>query len=189
MIITIGRECGCDGDEVAVKLAEIFNIPVYGRDKLLSLAREKGIYEKYPYFFSEIPQDELSGYAEKDKFNSLFKEPHKAFVDLFGDNVPDCVIIGRCSNYAFRDRDDVINVFLSGDKELRIKRMAEKHDMDEKKAKDILEKTDSRRRVYHRYYTGEIWGNAKCYDLCIDERRIGIDNTVKMIVEFVELVK
>ena len=67
--------------------------------------------------------------------------------------------------------------------------MAEKHDMDEKKAKDILEKTDSRRRDYHRYYTGEIWGNAKCYDLCIDERRIGIDNTVKMIVEFVELVK
>ena len=29
MVITIGRECGCDGDEVARRLSEQYKIPRY----------------------------------------------------------------------------------------------------------------------------------------------------------------
>ena len=29
MIITIARECGCDGDKIGEKLAEHFSIPFY----------------------------------------------------------------------------------------------------------------------------------------------------------------
>lgn len=41
MIITIGRQCGCSGDEVGRKLSKLLNIPFYTKKDLIGLAREK----------------------------------------------------------------------------------------------------------------------------------------------------
>ena len=35
-----------------------------------------------------------------------------------------CVLIGRCADYALKDRDDVINLFITAPLENRIKRVA-----------------------------------------------------------------
>lgn len=50
MIITIGRECGCDGDEVAARLASKYGIACYTKKEIIRLAKEKGVYDKYPFF-------------------------------------------------------------------------------------------------------------------------------------------
>ena len=41
MIITIARECGCDGDKIGEKLAEHFSIPFYNKKKNSEDCREK----------------------------------------------------------------------------------------------------------------------------------------------------
>lgn len=41
MIITIARQCGCEGDEVGRKLSEIYGIPCYSKKELIELAKEK----------------------------------------------------------------------------------------------------------------------------------------------------
>ena len=38
MIITIGRQCGCSGDEVGRKLSKLLNIPFYTKKDLIGLA-------------------------------------------------------------------------------------------------------------------------------------------------------
>lgn len=43
MIITIGRECGCDGDEVAARLASKYGIACYTKKEIIRLAKEKGV--------------------------------------------------------------------------------------------------------------------------------------------------
>ena len=35
MIITIARQCGCEGDEVGRKLSEIYGIPCYSKKELI----------------------------------------------------------------------------------------------------------------------------------------------------------
>ena len=50
MIITIARQCGCMGDQIGKALAEKYFIPFYDKDAVCRLAKEKGLYEKYPYF-------------------------------------------------------------------------------------------------------------------------------------------
>ena len=40
MIITIARQCGCEGDEVGRKLSEIYGIPCYYKKELIELAKE-----------------------------------------------------------------------------------------------------------------------------------------------------
>ena len=50
MIITIARQCGCEGDEVGRRLSELYGIPCYSKKELIELAKEKKVYEKYPFW-------------------------------------------------------------------------------------------------------------------------------------------
>ena len=52
MIITIARECGCYGYLIGEKLGEKLGIPVYDKKSVTQMAKEAGIYSKYPIFFS-----------------------------------------------------------------------------------------------------------------------------------------
>ena len=54
MIITIARECGCNGDDIGRFLAEKYNIPCYTKKELEKIAKKEHIYEKYPFFFNEL---------------------------------------------------------------------------------------------------------------------------------------
>lgn len=57
MIITIARECGCYGDLIGEKLGEKLGIPVYDKKSVTQMAKEAGIYSKYPKFlFGETRQ-------------------------------------------------------------------------------------------------------------------------------------
>ena len=61
MIVTLGRQCGCAGDEVGKKLSELLGIPFYTKPELIALAKEKKIYEKYPMYFGEHPAAASAG--------------------------------------------------------------------------------------------------------------------------------
>ena len=43
MIVTLGRQCGCAGDEVGKKLSELLGIPFYTKPELIALAKEKKV--------------------------------------------------------------------------------------------------------------------------------------------------
>ena len=47
------------------------------------------------------------------------------------------------------------------------------------------EDTDLRRRSYHNYYTGEEWGNAEYYDICIDVSKVGEDGALRLIEAYI----
>ena len=100
--------------------------------------------------------------------------------------VHDCVIIGRCANYAFRERKDLLRVFLCGDKKQRVAKTAAKYNISTEKATEIVEQTDERRKDFQSYYTGEDWGYAGNYDICLNESVLGTDKTIEVICHFVE---
>ena len=80
MIITIARQCGCMGDQIGKALAEKYFIPFYDKDAVCRLAKEKGLYEKYPYFYGEMPLDMML-YADTmagDDTSDNGKTPRKA---------------------------------------------------------------------------------------------------------------
>ncbi len=183
MIITIARQCGCMGDEIGQRLADEYGLTFYNKEHIVRLAKEKGIYDRFPYFFSEIPVNALMHSISSDENNVLLSEARKALYPIIGDG--DCVIIGRGANYAFSDRPDKVSVFLSGDKAERIKHIADVHNISERKAKVVVNETDSRRAEFHKYCSNQEWGNAAYYDMCIDETRIGADGVVGIIKEYI----
>ncbi|WP_051356062.1 cytidylate kinase-like family protein [Megasphaera vaginalis] len=100
----------------------------------------------------------------------------------------DCVIIGRCGNYIFRDRKDCVRVFTCGSKEGRIAMKMKFWHLTREEAEDVVFHSDQNRKDYHKFHTGENWGEAKNYDLCIDALRLGHEKTARLIIDYISAV-
>ena len=59
-------------------------------------------------------------------------------------------------------------------------------DLTEAKAKEMITKKDKQRQSYYNYYSSKKWGRADSYDLCINSSILGIEGTVKLIIQYVE---
>ena len=125
MIITIARQCGCGAVRVGRLLAEHYGIPFYTRKNLMEMAEERGVLDEMEAFFDEDPVDELlfsmSSLGENQRL--LTEKPLRVLADMIGQE--NCVVIGRCGNYIFRERKDLVSVFLKGDVKARIAEIKE----------------------------------------------------------------
>lgn len=137
MIITIARQCGCGAIRVGKLLAEKYGIPFYTRKNLMEMAEQRGVLDEMEAFFDERPVDELlfsmSSLGETQR--ALTEKPLRTLADMIGDE--DCIIIGRCGNYIFRERKDLISVFLSGNLEARIKGIQEEKGFSYEEAEEL----------------------------------------------------
>lgn len=188
MIITIARKCGCNGDEIGRALAKQYQIPLYDKQAMIEIAKEKGIFSRLPNFFSENPVSSMQyAIAEGEYETEVRKTPLKALKEIISE--PSFIVIGRCGNYVFKEQKNVCRIFLTGNMESRVHTIMEKHAISEKKAKELIEKTDSKRASFQSYYTGEIWGNAGNYDICLDISKLGVEGTVHIIQEYIRSIE
>ena len=187
MIITVARQCGCEGDQIGKALAEKYGIPYYDKAAIKDMAKQKGLYEKYPGFYGEVPADTLLYTISKTEDpGSSYKVPEKALSGIVGDD--DFVLLGRCGNYAFRGHENLVSIFLKGDIKKREENAAAEYHVPARKSHNLVKEMDQRRRTYHKYYTNEIWGMADNYDLCIDVTELGVQGAVEMVSTYIDLL-
>ena len=67
-----------------------------------------------------------------------------------------------------------------------MKRVMERYSLTEDKAKDMMVKKDKQRQSYYNYYSSKKWGRADSYDFCLNSSVLGVEGTVKLIVQIVE---
>ena len=187
MIITVARQCGCEGDQIGKALAEKYGIPYYDKAAIKDMAKQKGLYEKYPGFYGEVPADTLLYTISKTEDpGSSYKVPEKALSGIVGDD--DFVLLGRCGNYAFRGHENLVSIFLKGDIKKREENAAAEYHVPARKSHNLVKEMDQRRRTYHKYYTNEVWGMADNYDLCIDVTELGVHGAVEMVSTYIDLL-
>jgi cytidylate kinase len=186
MIITIARQTGCGALHVGERLASYYGVPFYTRQSLRDMAEKKGLLSEMDDFFEERPADELM-FAISTDYADITGRKHEKTLDLLADMIgeDDCIIIGRCGNYIFRKRTDLVSVFLKGDIERRVANIAAEEHLSAAQARLFVQEQDDHRRTYHRYHTGLTWGNAEDYDLCLDSCRLTVDATARMIETYV----
>ena len=198
-VITIGRQFGSAGRESGEKVAEYFGIKCFDKDLLTRAAQESGFCEEMIKNHDERPTNSFLYNLVMDTYsfgynNSSFVDmpiSHKVFLAQFdtikkiADEGP-CVIVGRCADYALADRSNVVDLFIYSDEASKIKRIMERYDLSEAKAKDMIVKKDKQRQSYYNYYSSKKWGRADSYDLCINSGVLGVEGTVNLIVQYVE---
>lgn len=185
MIITIARQCGCRALNVGEILARHYGIPLYTRKSLMAKAKEMGILDEMTSFFDERPVDELMSAISEFPFErtAVREKFRSAFMKMIGNE--DCIIIGRCGNFIFSDREDLVTIFLHGKLSDRIVNAAEEENLSLAEAEDFVHTTDDCRVAYHSFYTGLSWGYAPEYDICIDTCRLGTEKTAAIIENYI----
>ena len=198
-VITIGRQFGSAGREIGEKVAEHFGIKCYDKELLTRAAKESGFCEEMIQNHDEKPTNSflynlvMDTYSFGYNTSSFVDMPisHKVFLAQF-DTIKkiaqeeSCVIVGRCADYALADRDNVVNLFIYGREEAKTQRIMERDNLSESKARDMIIKKDKQRQSYYNYYSSKKWGRADSYDLCINSSVLGVEGTVKLIIQYVE---
>ena len=184
MIITIARECGSGGHEIAERLAQDYQMEFYDKKRLVQEAKKKGMFETNRDFLDETPVNSLLyGIAMGYGSYSIPEKTRNRIKAITEEE--NFVIIGRCSNYIFRDEKDVTSIFIHASKEFCIQRLTEKHGLDQKKAEKLAETYNERRASFHRFCTGEAWKDLSKYQLSLDTGEIGIECAVRIIEAFI----
>jgi hypothetical protein len=196
IIINVGRQVGAGGQEIGRMLAKDFEAQFYDRELLNLAAKESGFSEK---FFKQ--NDEKKGFL-RGLFN--VQAPHIIGGSLYGSNFSqeglfqfqsdairkvasegNCVFLGRCADYVLRDFENVVNVFITASMDFRVDIVSKVKQLDAEHARKLIEHVESRRAQYYNYYTGKRWGAAESYDLCIDASILGLEETEKLIADYI----
>lgn len=194
VIITIGRQYGSGGREIGKKLAEKLNAPFYDNKLLEVAAKESGISKEIFEQNDEKPVNSLLYALSVNNYTSdtmpfnhmLFMAQFNAIKKIAGEG--SCVIVGHCADYVLREEKNVFNIFVHADIELRTQRAVNLYDVPEKKARDVVLRVDKQRASYYNYYTWKKWGHVENYDLALDSGKLGIDNCVSLIYEYIKLL-
>ena len=200
LVITIGRECGSGGRLIGNRLAEKLNIKCYDKELLTLAAKKSGLCEEIFESHDEKPTSSflyslvMDSYSMGYSTSSFIDMPlnHKVFLAQFDTikhlaDTESCVIVGRCADYALEENPNVLSIFIKADMQDRIRRIAKLYDLSDAKAKDKITKIDKQRASYYNYYTSKRWGEVDSYDLCLNSSVFGIDGTVDMIKQAIEV--
>ena len=188
-IITISREFGSGGRFIGEKVAKELGIAYYDKNIISQIAEKSGLSPEYVQENAELsPKKGLFAYAfagrditGKSVEDLVHEAQRKVILDL-AEKEP-CVIIGRNADYILKDRDDVLNVFIHGDKPEKIKRITRLYKVNEQEAVKMMADTDKRRGTNYSFYTDQKWGKASNYTLCLNSSQLGYDRCEKIIVE------
>ena len=199
-IITIGRQFGSAGREIGYKVAKDLGIKLYDKEMLARAAKESGLCEELFETHDEKPTNSFLYSLVMDTYSLGYSSGsyadmpinHKVFLAQFDAikkiaSEGPCILVGRCADYALEDNENLLSVFIHADLDARIRRIARIYDLTDAKAKDRIIKTDKKRSSYYNYYTSKRWGDADSYDLCIDSGKMGVDGSVELVLNAIQL--
>ncbi len=194
-VITIGRELGSGGRTVGKEVARLLNIPYYDRELIDEAAKESGLSSDFiENNEQEITSSFLYNLAMGNSYtygmlglggtNSMpltmqvFLAQQKV-IQKYAANP--CVIVGRCSDFILREKTNVLRVFIYASMEERIRRAVEEYGYSEKKALDVIAKSDKGRARHYATFTEWDWGDRRNYDLMLNAGSLGVDAAAQMI--------
>ncbi|MCI7091453.1 MAG: cytidylate kinase-like family protein [Veillonellaceae bacterium] len=194
-VITISRQYGAGGREIAGLVAEKLGIKLYDRQIVHIAAAKIGLDD-----LSENDLLELENYVKplsmnflpfrsfgmnmSDSSQKIFMTESAAIRKLAEDGP--CVILGRSADYVLRKFENKFSIFICADDEFREARGKEVYGG---KTLKELDQEDKKRARYYNYYTGRNWGEGQNYDLVVNTSRDSLDKIADAIIDYIKVVK
>ncbi len=194
-VITISRQYGAGGREIAALVAEKLGVKLYDRQIVHIAAAKIGLddlsekdlleLENYvkPLSMSFLPFRSF-GMNMSDSSQKIFMTESAAIRKLAQDGP--CVILGRSADYVLRKFENKFSIFICADDEFREARGKEVYGG---KTLKELDQEDKKRARYYNYYTGQNWGEGKNYDLVVNTSRDSLDKIADAIIDYIKVVK
>jgi cytidylate kinase len=199
-IVTIEREYGCGGGEIAQRLAEHLGWKLW--DKLLTeeIARlancPKAVVERreertdplYYRLFKSFLRGSYEGSLNAHKLNLVDSESILKFTERVVQHAAstgNCVIVGRGSQHFLRNRQDTLRVFLYAPREDKVRRLLARGKSDTE-ARELVDTVDRERVDFIERYFKVEWPDRSVYHTMINTA-IGDETVVQTVVNFMKM--
>ena len=201
-VVTFARGFGSGGKEIESKLAKELGIHCY-ENRILTLASQlsglneqlfKEVNEKirtnggFSSFMRGLPRARHY-IARNEKFvseDTLFQYQQQIIEKRAATD--SCVIVGKCADWILRGRENVVSVYIEAPRAFCLKRTMDNMGVTKEVAAATISHTDKYRADYYAYYTkGNYWTNPVNYDMTLNSERVGVDNCVKVIKNYLQI--
>ncbi|MDM8522575.1 cytidylate kinase-like family protein [Desulfococcaceae bacterium HSG8] len=177
-LITISRNIGCGGAEIARSVAAELDLELYDDQRLQEEALKMGLHsedlksldEKAPGLFDRILNRKPELYFE-------FTEAvvYKAAKQDSG------VILGHGSQLLLRDFGCAFHVLIHTNEPARIENMVNRQGVSRNIAKKLIRRKDNEQKGFFRFAFQRDWDDPSLYDLIINTEKLGNDLAAKLI--------
>ncbi len=189
LIISVGREYGSGGHEIAEKLSQHYGIQLLDHNFLDEIAAKKNMNMDHLKELDEKYKNPLSsrtvrGFSSSPEENLLYLQFD--YLRERADAGDSFVIVGRCSETILKQYDNMISIFILGDLDKRIERIMRLYHLTESQAVKKIREKDMNRRRYHNSFCVRKWGDCRNYDISINSSNLGIDGTAKLLTYYID---
>jgi cytidylate kinase len=180
-IITISRQRGSLGDEIAKAVAETLQYALVDKTRISDAMADQGLpAPEFEKFDGKKPSLWQSMTDQKKRFTFLIR----AVVYDFA-KAGNAVILGRGGQALLKEIPGTLHVRIVAPLETRIRRMMELEDSDERQAELLLAQYDRDSSGFIRSFFDVDWGDESLYDLIINTRSMSVGTATSLIAEAV----
>ena len=198
-IVTVEREYGCGGGEIAQRLAEHLGWKLWDHlltEEIARLAncskaaveqREERTDPLYYRLFKSFLRGSFEGSINAHKLNlvdseNILKMTERVVQHAAGKG--DAVIVGRGSQLFLRDRPDTLRVFLYAPRENKVRRLLSRG-KSEREAQELVDTVDRERASFIEKYFHVEWPDRAVYHLMMNTA-VGDETVVHTIADFMK---
>ena len=188
MIISISREFGSGGHEIAENIARDLDLKFYDRGMLDEIAENMNVDVEVLQKYDEKPRNYMLSRRVGNHTNSMeeiIAEYQFDFIRKKAEEGESFVIVGRCAETVLKDFEELISIFITGERQHKIKRVMEHFNLPENKAIAKMLRHDRKRKQYHSRHSDAKWGDSRLYDLCINSSPLGIEGTIRVLENYI----
>lgn len=178
-IVTIGREFGTGGRQIATELAQLLGVQLYDK-QLLDPIKER-------YNLSQEEVDKIKATKPSWWYENISEDMYKdeEFLVRSLAHKESCVILGRTGFHIFRDEPNAFKVFLRADKAYRRDKVARRLNINEGSADALIDKVDEARENFTKTFSGKTRYDARNYDLVLNVAGLEPKEVARFIAECV----
>lgn len=186
-IITISRQIGSGGDEIAARLAKELQFTLVDQTLLVELVKAQGLSKSD---FEALDEEEFG----EERQN---REQDRVYVDLLPTLITDLaaekdlVVLGRGGQCLFRGFPGALHVRVVANTKERVRRLMDERGIEEHSAVRLVEESDETRRTFIQYHYGEDIDDVAHYDLVINTDRLSVEAATRLLrlaIEMIDLV-
>jgi len=199
MIITISRQFGAGGSEVARRVAKALDWRVVDNELIDRVAERAGLSpgevarleERAPSFIERLAR--ALGRSAPELFprpTEKVPEPEESTLVRVTESVVAelaaegrVVLVGRAGPAVLRGQHDAVHVRLVAPEADRLRAATERLALEPRQAERVLHETDANRARYLKQYYGRDWDDATNYHLVLNTGVLGLDGAAGIIVD------
>ena len=199
IIITINRECGSGGGEIARILGKKLGLKVYGRTILENVAQQLGLTLET---MDQVKAKKNNWWSEFCRFYQQFgaisytpgEQPEITPMSVYLAEArllrelaeqESCIIIGRAGFHIFRDYPNSLHILIIADHEARVNRIAQKQNITNEEAAQVIDSVDRARDTFVKNVADTSRNDAHNYNLTINVTNIPPEQVATLLADHI----